>query len=76
MTTRWVYPPLAAAMKALELEEVDKYFLRRHNNVAHYINTKPILDICLEAERRLGGQVSMRWWENAGIYLGKGEIGK
>ena len=37
--------------------------------VAQYIAMQPILDVCLEAERRPGLQVPMRWYEQAGMDL-------
>ena len=60
-------------MAALGLEEVDAYFLRRQNTVAQYIATRPILELCLVLERRLGSHVSQRWWETDGINLGLGK---
>ena len=59
---RWIYPPLDEAMMAVVLEEVDTYVIHRQNNVAQYIATGPIIELCLIAERQTGAQVSMRWW--------------
>ena len=42
---------------------------RRHNTVAQYIATRPILDLCEQATRRPGARVSQRWWEKVRIYL-------
>ena len=42
---------------------------RIQNTVAQYIATWPILDLCKQATRRPGAQVSRRWWEQAGIDL-------
>ena len=56
-----IYIPLYKYMKAVGLEEVDKYILRLQNNVAQYITTRPIMWLCLAAERRLGARVSMIW---------------
>ena len=60
-------------MKAVVMEEVDNHFLCLQNTVAHYIATWTIMEICLAAERRPRVRVSMRWWEQNGIDLGKGD---
>ena len=49
--------------------EMGTYISRRQNIVAQYIATRPIFDMCLEAEKRIGSRVSMRWWEHEGIYF-------
>ena len=41
--------------------------LRRHNTVAQFIVTRPILDLCEKATRRPGARVSQRWLEQTGI---------
>ena len=61
VTGRWIYPLLDAAMKAVEMEEVDMYVLRIQNTIAHYISTPPILELCLVVEIWSGAQVAMRW---------------
>ena len=45
------------------LQEFDTYITRHHNTVAQYIATRPIMDMCLVAEQRLGTRVPKRWWE-------------
>ena len=42
---------------------------RRQNTVAQFIATSPILDLCLEAERRPVEWVVKKWWEKDGINL-------
>ena len=71
---RWIYPPPDEAMKAVGLEEAETYVLCRHNTVAQYITTCPILELCLAVERRLIARVSTRWWEQAGLELGQGRL--
>ena len=56
-------------MRAAGMEEMGTYISRRQNIVAQYIATRPIFDMCLEAERKMGSRVSMRWWEHEGIYF-------
>ena len=67
----WFYPPLDAEITAVGLEEVDTYVLHLYNTIAQYIATRPILEICLAAERRLGVCVNRRWWEQASLNFGK-----
>ena len=43
--------------------------LRRQNTVTQFIATRPILDLCEQATRRPGAQVSRRLWEQTGIDL-------
>ena len=40
---------------------------RRQNTVAHYIATRPILDLCERTTKRAGVRVSRRWWYQKGI---------
>ena len=47
---RWVYQLLDAEMTALGLEEVDTYVFHLQNNTTQYIETSPILELCLTAE--------------------------
>ena len=49
----WVYPPIGAAMAMVGLEENGVYIARRQNTVAQYIVNRPIMDLCLAAERNL-----------------------
>ena len=49
------------------------YVLCRRNTVAQYIATWTILELCLLAERRMGEQMTMRWWEQSGINIGEGD---
>ena len=47
----WVYPPLMEAMVEVGLQEMDTYNTRCQNMVAEYIATRPIMNLCLEAEQ-------------------------
>ena len=51
------------------MEEMGAYVLKRHNAVAHYIVSRPILDLCKETVRRYGAGVYRIWWENEGLEL-------
>ena len=48
-------------MAEVGLQELETYVSLRHNNVAKYIATKPIMELCLVAKRRPGPRVAMRW---------------
>ena len=63
---RWVYPPLAGIMKEAVMVGIRTSILRRQNTVAKYIVTRPILDLCEQATRHPGVQVSRWWWEQTG----------
>ena len=56
-------------MQEVGLEYMETYISRRQNMVAQFIVTSPILDLCLEAERRMGVHVVEQWWDQVGIYL-------
>jgi hypothetical protein len=60
----WIYPPiLDKVLEEVGLNPVEDYILKRQNTVADYIATRPIFDLCLDAERQSGSQSSRRWWE-------------
>ena len=58
----WVYSPLNDEMVEAGLQEVDTYVSRCHNMVTQFIATRPIMDLYLAAERRIGPMVSKWWW--------------
>ena len=45
------------------------YISHRQNTVAQFIATRPIMDLRLEAERRMGSRVAKPWWEQDGLDL-------
>ena len=49
------------------LQEVETYISRLQNTVAQFIKIRPIMDLCLLAERRMGSRVPKRWWEQYGL---------
>ena len=65
----WVYPPLEDVMVEAGLQEVETYVSHHQNTVAQYIATRPIMDLCLVANRRPGPRVKMRRWEQEGLDL-------
>ena len=58
---KWVYILLEEAMEEERLQKVDTYVSRGQNTVTQFIVTRPIMDLCLAAERRLGSRVENRW---------------
>ena len=48
------YPLLVAAMEELGFEDIGAYILKRHNTVAQYIATRPIMYLCKKTVQRPG----------------------
>ena len=64
---KWHYPSLEGAMKEAGLTDVRTSINRRQNTVAHYIATRPLLDLCKGSKQREGARVTLRWWDQSGI---------
>ena len=64
---------MGKVMAAVGLKEVDTYVLHLHNNMAQYITTSPILELCLAEEWRPVAHVSQWWQDQYGIDLGIGQ---
>ena len=62
-------------MMSVGLEEVETYFLHRHNTATQYITIRPILELCMVAKQRPGAWVTRWWWYKYGLNFGK-EAGK
>ena len=60
---RWVYALLVEAMEEAVLHEVETYIYLLQNTVTQLMTTRPIIDLCLAAERRTGSRVTKRWIE-------------
>ena len=58
----WVYPPIGAALSMVGLEDIGVYIALLHNTVTQYIANRPIMDLCLAAERKPGMCLSRQWW--------------
>ena len=65
----WEYPPLDGEMSEVVIEEVESYVFHRHNTIAHYIMTCPILELYLTAELQIVAQVSRRRQEKYWVDL-------
>ena len=83
----WVYPPIGAALETVGMDDIEVYIAWLQNTITQYIATRPIMELCLAAERKPGLQLSMQWWEhpaldilgiragNAAADVGGGETG-
>ena len=49
------------------LQAVETYVSCQQKTVAHFIATRPIMYLCLVAERRQGSKVTNLWWEHDGL---------
>ena len=58
-------------MKEAGITNVQTSLNIRENTVAQYIDTQPLLDLCEGATQRMGARVTLRWWEQLGIYWEK-----
>ena len=59
----WIYPLLEEAMAETELQGVDTYVSCQQKKSEQFIVSRPIMDLCLAAERRPGTRVSNQWWD-------------
>ena len=48
-------------MREVGLEDIETYIYRRKNTVAQYIGTHPIMDLCMDTEKRAGSPTPTRW---------------
>ena len=56
-------PPLEDEMTEEILQEMETYVSCHQNTVAQFIVTRPILNLCMEADRILGPMISKWWWK-------------
>ena len=49
------------ALREVGIEELEVYIQRSQNTVAQFISTRPIVDLCMEAERCPGNRVTKQW---------------
>ena len=64
---KWHYPSLEGVMKEAGLTDVRTSINRRHNTVAQYIATRPLLELCKGAKQRERERVTLRWWDQSSI---------
>ena len=61
----------------VELEEIGVYTSQRQKMIVQYIATRPIMELCLEAERKPGMRIYRKWWENPDLdimYISMGKV--
>ena len=61
-------------MKEAVFMEIRKSITNRHNMVAQYIATRPLLDLCEGSKQRGGARVSRSWWDQKGIDWEKDKV--
>ena len=54
-------------MKEVGVTDVCTSINRRQNTVAHYIATRPLLDLFEGSTQREGARVTLKWWDQSGI---------
>ena len=52
-----------AALKTAEQLPIMEYIRRPHATIAEKLSCRPIYELCLGVERRLGMSQRMRWWD-------------
>ena len=67
--TIWIYPQLVGDQQATGIDTIETYIPKRQNMFVQYIAMQPILDLCMEAERRSGFRIPRQRWEQVGTYL-------
>ena len=65
----WEYPPLGETMRVDGIEETETNIYRRQDTVVQYIAACPILDLCLDTDRRSGLQAPTQWLGHEGLLL-------
>ena len=59
----WFYPSLEGAIKEAGFTEIRTSINRRQNTVAQYIETRPLLDLCMGTTQIGGAWVAMWGWD-------------
>ena len=59
----WTNPASEDVRAEVGLHTIKQYIRVRRNTVAQYIATRPIFELCTEAERKRGTQPRQYWWE-------------
>ena len=64
-----VYSPIGVVLATVLLDDIRVYIARLQNTVTQYIMTRPIMELCLAAERRPVIRLLRRWWEQPPLYI-------
>ena len=59
----WFYPPLQDALEEAALHPMREYVRRRQATILQEIATRPIYQLCLEADEWPQSNPKLRWWQ-------------
>ena len=62
-TGEWEHPPLQPALEQAGLFPMREYVRRRQARIAEHIATRPIYDLCAQAQALSGSSRFLRWWQ-------------
>ena len=51
------------------IDDLEVYIRQRHKTLAQFITDRPIMELCLEVERRPGSRVKKWWWDQDSLKL-------
>ena len=51
------------------MKEVETFVSCRQNKLSQFIVIRPIMELCMATEWRLGSRVTKRWWDQEGLYV-------
>ena len=57
-----LYTTIREALEMVGMEKIRVYTIRFQKKGTQYIETRPIMDLCLSEERNTGLRLSMQWW--------------
>ena len=63
----WEYPAVEEVMESTVLQPIRVYIKRRQKNIAERVDCWPVYAFCTEAERMLGTNRMVRWWDQDAI---------
>ena len=59
----WVFPKTKTVLEAAGLHTIEHYVQVRRARILRWVEDRPILKLCREAERRRGTTPRLYWWE-------------
>ena len=60
---RWIYPKLEDVLEECGLRSIAEYINVRRQTIVVFVATRPILDECMQGERKWGAIPRRWWWE-------------
>ena len=58
----WEYPDVSEALRIAGLHTIREHISRRLNKTAEYVATRPIFNLCINAEAQTGAAPNRTWW--------------